>query len=473
MGVFLLWVSAFTLLTGCSPLFHESKEQEKSRCDEEKKHVKAVESYDGFLNACSGGPEQERFLHAREVWQNRRLFSRNQAKRDLLFMVEQIENNHISALYGLPTAIKTQVEKEIATLPSRISLVELWRHLLSIASTLNCGHTTLYPPQFFDDYEFRVRYFIDENNHIWIYLNGRRYEVYSINGVKARQILCTAREFIPYDHGNDYGFRAAVLYYLTHPLYCDVLEIPCIDRIAQKIEQRIEFLEGAKRKTVSFVARKNAEWISEHDKFVYFEIDPTFHYAVLTLRACYYNKVYKRTLKHFFEYVQKYGIKRIALDLRDNRGGDGRVVTEFIKYLPCKAYKTYGSWDGHWARKNKCKVRLIRPPAQMFKNKRYSGLIFKGDVFMLTSSKTFSSGMWFAVITQDNHLAKIVGEPCGGRPTGFGDGVQSRLPNSKLIFQTTYKAFFRPNETKDGEPCLTVDFPIDPMTALDFVKNLS
>jgi C-terminal processing protease CtpA/Prc len=116
-------------------------------------------------------------------------------------------------------------------------------------------------------------------------------------------------------------------------------------------------------------------------------------------------------------------------------------------------------------------MRCVKPLTPIVKNSKYAKLTFDGEVFVLTSTKTFSSGMWFAIILQDNNLAKVIGEPSGGAPTGFGDTVKSTLPNSKLIFCTTYKMFFRPDGTKNGREA-DVDYPCDSGKALEVFKNL-
>lgn len=64
---------------------------------------------------------------------------------------------------------------------------------------------------------------------------------------------------------------------------------------------------------------------------------------------------------------------------------------------------------------------------------------------------TFSSAMLFARDFSDNRLATIVGEVPGNSPTCFGSVFNQKCftPNSKLIFKTTYKKFYRTDSTKD------------------------
>lgn len=45
---------------------------------------------------------------------------------------------------------------------------------------------------------------------------------------------------------------------------------------------------------------------------------------------------------------------------------------------------------------------------------------FKRNVYILTSSLTFSSANDFAVIFRDNNIGKIIGEPTGNQSSSYG-----------------------------------------------------
>ena len=76
---------------------------------------------------------------------------------------------------------------------------------------------------------------------------------------------------------------------------------------------------------------------------------------------------------------------------------------------------------------------------------------FRGQLFVLTSKATFSSGNWFGVIVRDNQLGKIVGEPTGNAPSSFGDVLSFTLPRSGLGFTLSYKQWIRPDPSRDPD----------------------
>jgi hypothetical protein len=152
-----------------------------------KDHVnETMDSYEAFLRNCSDCPERDSVLLAHEIWKKSQTFSREQAAQDLTFLVARIAQNHLSAINGLPKEVKTQFEKEIAALPQNVSRAQLWASALRIVARLKDGHSYILVHKCSDDYEFRIQYHIIEDDCIWIFLNGKKYNVVRINGVEVK-----------------------------------------------------------------------------------------------------------------------------------------------------------------------------------------------------------------------------------------------------------------------------------------------
>ena len=71
-----------------------------------------------------------------------------------------------------------------------------------------------------------------------------------------------------------------------------------------------------------------------------------------------------------------------------------------------------------------------------------------GTLYVLTSGRTFSSGVDVGVHLRDNAGATVVGTPTGGMPNSFGNAVPFILPNSKIKGRCS-SGYFR---LVDGEP---------------------
>ena len=190
-------------------------------------------------------------------------------------------------------------------------------------------------------------------------------------------------------------------------------------------------------------------------------IDRQAGYGLFWLDSCDYTDEYRQAVDEFFAAVSTSGVKRVAIDLRRNGGGDSRVVDAFLKYLPLESVRYIRSevrssrqlgeqrglslwdrvyslgaryfWDG--------RVRPERPSD--------SRLIFRGQVYVLTSWDTFSSATDMAAILSDNRLATVAGEPSGNSPTAYGDPISFTAPNTGLRFRVSTKRFTRPDPERD------------------------
>ena len=157
--------------------------------------------------------------------------------------------------------------------------------------------------------------------------------------------------------------------------------------------------------------------------------------------------------------MKKQDIKNIAVDLRNNGGGSSMVLNEFVRYLNVEKIQNYSS---------NYRIRFFNLHSLFttIEGKKESDLLFKGNVYVLTSPATFSSAMNFSVVLQDNNLAKVIGEPCGNKPTQYGEVVTFLLPNTKLYFDTTFAYFERPNKKLADAKYQVPDYPVDSKDAV-------
>jgi len=194
------------------------------------------------------------------------------------------------------------------------------------------------------------------------------------------------------------------------------------------------------------------------------EIDAQHSLGVFTLDRCTVDETYREALDAFFTAVREAKVTRIAVDLRANSGGNSGVVDEFLRYIDVESYASF-SGDVRWStaalqqRKESGKVRFEPARANRRRNVRVEAP-FAGELFVLTGPGTFSSGNWFAVIVQDDHLGKIVGEPTGNAPSSYGDILSFTLPNSGLAYTVSFKRWVRPDPARDPAACLEPDVAV-------------
>ncbi len=186
--------------------------------------------------------------------------------------------------------------------------------------------------------------------------------------------------------------------------------------------------------------------------------------AVLTLDSCVYDEDSRTFLYDFIEETTNSNISNIVVDLRNNSGGTSQIADEFLSYLNHDSFRTPG---GEW----RLGPYIMRWDSSDEQISHYDEMRFDGDVYILTSVKTFSSATLFAEIIQDNGFGKIAGEPCGNMPDGYGDIVVFQTPNAVLSFQISSKHYERIDTSKSDLP-LIPDIECNADDALDEVMSI-
>ncbi|EOD01109.1 S41 family peptidase [Caldisalinibacter kiritimatiensis] len=237
-----------------------------------------------------------------------------------------------------------------------------------------------------------------------------------------------------------------------------------IQRDEKELEVQLPLIKNKKSKQ-----NMTEEWVS-------YSVDKENSLGVFKLDTCNYDEKYKTTVANFFKEVSKYNIKNVAVDVRNNSGGDSRVVDEFLRYIDIDNYLSF-SGDIRYSKQASEQRGYSRKSGyksyrkQFINNKKVLNkeLLFDGNVYIITSPRTFSSANWFAVIMKDNNIGKVIGEPTGNQPSSYGDVLRFQTHNSGFVFQVSLKRWVRPNTDNDPENCLHPD--IEVYTTIEDIIN--
>ncbi|MFN8358997.1 MAG: S41 family peptidase [Candidatus Kapaibacterium sp.] len=153
-------------------------------------------------------------------------------------------------------------------------------------------------------------------------------------------------------------------------------------------------------------------------------------------------------------YCNNNSIHHLAIDIRDNSGGNSQLADMLISYWyrgkytlmgkrlwkVSAQYKQYllaaGDSSNHYHGHENGSVWELgdcSPQSNRFDNTT----VFTGTVYLLTGPFTFSSANMLADGAKQFHLAEILGEETGENTTDFGEVYKFELPKSKIIMQTT------------------------------------
>lgn len=390
------------------------------------------------------------------------ILTKDEALEDVNYVLDTLREVHPAFLDSDDKNVLSAYEKLITKLKQTesISIRDLYIEIQYMLSPLHDGHTTT---------QLNV-----ENPHYYLYiweLQDMGYNLVEINSEALDTIIKKNLGLFCYDveawaeniFGNMISSKEMleVLGYNTNTGIVFTYENNQGDRIEKvALEEDFILIDDY----MAYYETRDAEKKSENNEdFVYYEYDQTNESMVLTLNSCKYNDKFKNTVKNMFEEIKENNINTVIVDLRENGGGNSLVSNEFIRYLDCDSYIEGGqAW--------RLGPILIPSSASTIVNKKFDDLTFSGDVYVLTSTNTFSSAMKFSQMIQANNLGVIVGQPPGNSPNGYGEVVRFCTPNGKFPLSVSSKVWYRIDENV-VENIIVPDIECNPREALSIIYN--
>lgn len=381
----------------------------------------------------------------------------SQAKADLDYAYKYLKKLHPKFYKETPTEIKNRYEEAVSALKNadKITINFLAEQIQGIFFLLHDAHTSLY-----------LNY---PNARYMKYIDIRKSAGDNLVGINGQSLESLLDEGSPCFNKVSYEVKSwgtiQLKQYAGNLEGLNYLGIPTENGITYNYESK----EGEKVDVFvtesdfltydEYVKFNNiSDNTTEETSFVSYAIDKENNAAILTLTACNYNSEYINTLNEMFKEIKAQNIKNLAVDLRDNGGGNSLVANELFKYLNIDSFKDIGN---NW----RLGLFMLNFPEQEITNEKYDDLLFEGKLCLLTSNYSFSSAMLFAEYVKDNGLGTIIGEAPGNDPNGYGDISIFKLPNLGAVFQISTKQFIRlGNKSGLIEP----DIPCDKGEALDY-----
>ena len=213
---------------------------------------------------------------------------------------------------------------------------------------------------------------------------------------------------------------------------------------------------------------------------------------------------YDSLLTNIFMELKENEIENLIIDVRENKGGNGNLVSTLLNYLTDKTYISSGGsqvktseatkhcYTTHpvlvnaieQARKAEGDQPEFLKLVDCFLNENAGTLTtfpletitpgenqnrFNGQLYVLTSKDTYSAGTLFSAQIKDNNLGIIVGEETSDNPTMYACIMLFELPNTKINIQNSAQYSLRPGGFDDQRGVLP-DFKVEP-TYYDYINN--
>lgn len=240
-----------------------------------------------------------------------------------------------------------------------------------------------------------------------------------------------------------------------------------------------------------------------------YQLWPASSTALLWLDRCEVNDELNATLSRFVAQVRQLEIRKVAIDVRGNPGGDSGVALAILRAFgraPTNAFSVdvrvsseLNAAQPAFDPKNMFpileKFGISNSPANA-RNYRLPGSLVLSmlaqrlpqavpdaapqvDLYLLIDGGTFSSAALFAILMRDNHLGMLIGEPTGNPPSFNASEIHLDIPHLPYFLNLSTARLIRPDVGAGPAETILPDV-LAPMTAdalaagsdpaLDFVR---
>lgn len=358
------------------------------------------------------------------------------------------------------------VNKAIESLPDSISTMELYRKAAPIVAMIGDGHTNLVFPykDVFTPELKRMPLWVDVLSDKSIVCRSsldsiipRGAKILSINGVDAVDMI---NSMLPYVAGEKEPFRLSRIdgsfSALRHMLYpadsFDIVYLPAGEKKPKTVTYPATPVNEVKRRSPALPRTETGKPYS-------FTIDKARNVAVMDFREFSGVSAMKTFADSMFRELRNQNIGNLIIDLRWNGGGNSAVGDVLLRYI---SPEPFVQMDKALVRISPLTRKLmgaedIAPMFSFFEmtEDHYEQPLteqeghYNGNVYLLTSNKTFSSAGSFAWVFKECGIGKVIGEETGGMNVCYGDVLGYRLPVSQLYCSISFKRFwqFRADES--------------------------
>ena len=392
---------------------------------------------------------------------------------DLDYVVRILENVHPATYRGFSKEQVAVIDAAYQRVQEPMSAARFYLVVNTVICSLQDGHTQLRPMTHNENRLIDVPI-------IWLhggfYVKDHREpfqqgdRIVALGGKRIETLYQQMRTLIPAENEHHRKWRMAEKIRREEFLdYLDIIENDAVDI-------RVERAGTEKTLAVRLKPAAQCQRAPPSRPWVGYQVDADLSLGIFHLDTCNPNDQYRKTVRAFFEEVSKKHIGNVAVDVRRNRGGNSQVIDEFLRYLDVDHYRHFGG-DMRYSKELAEKTggsrtsgyRRGKPGRKRNRKVQDKGLLFDGNLYVLTSPATFSSGNWFAVIIKDNGLGTVIGEPTGNAPSSYGDVPTFQMPNTGFSFSVSHKRFVRPNPDNDPQDALYPDIPV--YTTIDDIIN--
>ncbi len=427
--------------------------------------------------------------------------SRDEALCDLDSLMQNIEEIHPNAYaFTSQEEIEEEYNKIKSLIEDSISIYKYYQYLSYVAAKYNDGHISIiYPTQWYKlnnnfipitvDIDYPTKQiFVNSTDSNHIALKGAK--ILEINNVPVHEIIDTMTVC---QSGESVFFRTERCERYFSQLLYSIYSISGSYSLKIKKDKELEIID---LNGIDYHEFKKINSNSEFSNFLYNAELLNNNTFLIDFRDFSDLKKFKIFLDSSFKLIKEKEVNNLIIDIRNNSGGDSRLGDKLLKYIANDPFTQYGKmewkisqqlkdlWKNYYSQQGfimklyarkinrmtngeliiENNNKLIRPNK---KSKR-----FRGDIYLLTSSYTFSSAADFAWCFKHYDIGKIIGEETGGWGLCYGDNVYMKLPISNIPINVSCKLFYNIGAASDSFHGVIPDIHVQSEKALEEALNL-
>ena len=360
--------------------------------------------------------------------------------------------------YADKKRLEAKVEEIKAGLIEPMTRLEFYKHVGKLSHAFGDGHSMLLWP--YQEYQamretngpFPFSVHVDDKQKLLMktsYQNNSGdliaagTEIIAINKIPANELISTIEQYVGGEtkhlrqqfSASRFHFYLWSIYGVAGDFSLDLLDNNSSETIAVSDEQEWEIADQSQNQAdfyFEFLENKTAYLHVGH-----FDIDPGW---------------FEDFIDDAFESFKEKSIKSLIIDVRPNTGGNTDTALYLLRYIGNRPFRPA----------SKVSEKLNDHNRGIFDYKGKAGDIidedwddwispfgddkrFDGNIYVLMSPITYSSGIVFTSTVKDFGFAKIIGQETGGNANQTAQGNLFNLPHSQLRAYIATRLIVRPN----------------------------